>query len=112
MNQKKANNEFFDPEILEQLKSLGLVPPRTIKDFIKLEQELKRNPLKKPSNLENPLLFLERKQKIRTFPLSGSNLEDYQQNISYAARNGTVIPDYIKQKMKEDKKNAKKPDGK
>jgi len=79
---------------------------------LRLDQELKRHPLKKPSNLEDPISFLERKQKNRTLPLSRTNLEDYKQNLAYAARNGTVIPDHIKQKMKEDKKNCKKPNGK
>ena len=112
MDQKKTINEFFDPEILVKMKSLGLVPPRTIKDILRLEQEIKCHPLKKPSKLEDPNSFLEHEPRIRSLFLSNSILKEYEQNLAHAARNGDLIPDHIRQKMIEDKNKSKKPNGK
>lgn len=111
MSNKKNIEEFLDPEILNSLKSLGLVPPQTLEDYIKLEQELKRNPLKKPQKLEDPFAFLERKPKIRTIGPTHDNMQEYERNLAQVAREGKSIPEHIKQKMKQDKKNNKKSNG-
>ena len=109
MKPKKTNSEFFDPEILNSLKSLGLVPPQVVEDFLRLEQELKLNPLVKPSRLKDPISFLDRTPKKKMTNLANDILEEYKQNLAYAARSGKIIPDHIKQKMKKDKQNSQKP---
>jgi hypothetical protein len=97
---------------MNSLKSLGLVPPQTLEDYNKLEQELKKNPLKKPQKLEDPFAFLEREPKIRAIGPTHDNIQEYERNLAQAAREGKSIPDHIKQKMKQAKQNSKKSNGK
>ncbi|MBA7536665.1 hypothetical protein ES705_28929 [subsurface metagenome] len=111
MSNKKNIDEFLDPEILNSLKSLGLVPPQTLEDYMKLEQELKKSPLKKPQKLEDPFAFLEHEPKIRAISSTHDNIQEYEKNLARAAREGKSIPDHIKQKMKQDKQNSKKSNG-
>ena len=112
MGNKKNIDEFLDPQILYSLKSLGLVAPQTLEDYIKLEQELEKNPLKKPPKLENPVAFLEHEPKVRPIASVPNNVNEYEQNFAQAAREGKSIPDHIKQKMKNDKKNSMRSNGK
>ncbi len=112
MSNKKNIDEFLDPEILNSLKSLGLVPPQTLEDYMKLEQELKKSPLKKPQKLKDPFAFLEREPKIRATSATHDNVQEYERNLAQVAREGKSIPDHIKQKMKQAKQNCKKSNGK
>jgi len=112
MSNKKNIDEFLDPEILNSLKSLGLVPPQTLEDYMKLEQELNKNPLSKPQKLKDPFAFLEHEPKIRAIGPTHDNVQKYERNLAQAAREGKSIPDHIKQKMKQAKETSKKSNGK
>ena len=112
MGDKKNIEEFLDPDIQGSLKRLGLVPPQSVDDYIKLEQELKQTPIKKPTKLKDPMTFLEREPKVKRSAYPFDKVKAYQQNLAQAAREGKLIPDHIRQKMKQDKQNSKKSNGK
>ncbi len=105
---EKNIEEFLDPQILVALITLGLIPPRDINDYEKLEQDLKKNPLKKPLKLKDPFAFLERDAKIIAINNKLTESPKYNQNFAQAAREGKSIPEHIKQKMKLDKDNSGK----
>jgi len=111
MGNIKNIDEYFDPEILEALKSLGLVPPQTYKDYIKFEQRIMEEKLQKPPSLMDPFIFLERDPKKRHNEKFIPEIKNYEQNLAQAAREGKSIPDSIKKKMKEDKDNCSNTDG-
>ena len=111
MDNKKNINEILDPDIQARLKVAGLIPPQTIIDYEELEKKLKKKPLKKPAKLKDPYAFLERESKVKIIDATLDNVKKYEQNLAQAAREGKLIPEHIRQKMKTDKKNSKQSDG-
>ncbi len=112
MSNKKNIDEFLDPEILKSLKSLDFVIPTTIEDYDRLEQEIKKKPLTKPTRLKDPFSFIESKNKtVKLDPIQNKS-NTYEQNLAWAAREGKSISDQVKQKMRQDKQDSKKSNGK
>lgn len=100
----KDFDEFLTPEILAALKAKGQLPPQTVEDYKKLLEELKGFPLKKPASLIDPFAFLERRQDPIVMSFYQPN--PHIQNLGQAAREGKIIPDHIKEKMKKDREGG------
>ena len=94
-------------DIATILESLGyLIPscPESVIEFEKnFQKEIKQA---KPKHWNNPLEILNTKEQ-RIFSFNIDHLSTTSIGMAQAAREGTKIPDSIKKKMLEDRKNAK-----
>lgn len=104
-NDNNHMDDLFDDGIARSLKALGIVFPRTVADFERIEKKIAAKQNIQPERLKDPYSFLGK----RTFKGERSTTEqqdDYSQSLAQAAREGNTISNETKKKMAEDKLKA------
>lgn len=104
----KINIQEVDFEVYldNALKSYGYLFPETDEQMSKYEEDIDQISL--PDDLNSPdLIFKSKRRTIKKKTMVYSNSES-EKNWAIAARDGKEIPSDILEKMKNDKKEAKK----
>jgi len=106
-------DDLFDDNIGISLRQLGVIFPREVADFKRIESQVKKNKIIQPEHLKDPFSFLG-KRTFKSWSKSTGEEDEklYSQNLAQAARDGKIISDEIKKKMVEDKlKSSQKKNG-
>lgn len=104
----KINIQEVDFEVYldNALKSYGYLFPETDEQISKYEEDIDQFPL--PEDLKSPDLIFKSKRRVIKKKTMVYNNPEGEKNWAIAARDGKEIPSDILEKMKNDRKEAKK----
>ncbi len=105
INEKKQ----FEKYLHRTMKQIGWIIPETIEDVFIIEREIEKTTLDMPRQLTDPnIIFNKYKQGKLNYKDNKIHKDDIDYPYTQAARNGSEIPEDIKEKMRIDRLEIEK----
>ncbi|MFL3663015.1 MAG: hypothetical protein ACJ04Q_03365 [Flavobacteriales bacterium] len=92
------------------LKNFGYVFPETDKELDAFVESIGKMKFDIPSHLDNPTTILESGRIMKVGDFNSFIDNELEENLAQAAREGSEIPDDIREQMDNDRENAKDSD--
>jgi hypothetical protein len=111
-NHDPAVPDRFEDEVHAALAEGGYIPPTTIDQVRRVEEEQKGLPQDLPPSLQNAAAVLERSRRnlraVAHHQARSSDNSEVEQNLARAAREGKELSPEVEERMRLDRENAER----